>query len=58
MAFVKYSYAFNNKSRAITEMIENALQYIQLNTLQAFNLNEKTEANICGDPEDEFDIFW
>lgn len=57
MALLKCSYAFSNKSRAITEMTENALQYLQSNMLQAFNLDKKTEANICGAPEDEFDIF-
>ena len=56
-ALVKCSYAFSNKSRAVTKKTENALQCIQLNMLQTFNLDKKTEANICGDPEDEFDIF-
>lgn len=39
-------------------MTENALRYIvQANMLQVFNLGKKTEADICEDPEDEFDIF-
>lgn len=54
---VKCSYVFS-KRRALIEMTENALWYIvQANMLQVFNLGKKTEADICEDPEDEFDIF-
>lgn len=38
-------------------MTENSLpQIVQSNTLQVLNLDGKTEAIICGDPEDEFDV--